>query len=187
MVAGLDCVKVPGMLLERAKSLLLLVDMQERLVPAMAGAAEVTANCGILLRAAGALGVPVLATEQYPKGLGPTVPELADLAPRRLEKLEFSAYANPRIRDELRRVERRQVVLCGIEAHVCVLQTGLELLEAGFQVWVAADAVASRRPESREVALHRLGRAGATLITAEMALFEWLRSAEAPEFRPSAS
>jgi nicotinamidase-related amidase len=171
------------MLLERAKSLLLLVDMQERLVPAMAGAADVTGNCSILLRAAEALAVPVLASEQYPKGLGPTVPELAALAPRRLEKVEFSVYANPAIRDELSRSGRKQVVLCGIEAHVCVLQTGLELVEAGFQVFVAADAVASRRPESREVALQRLGRAGATLITAEMALFEWLRSAGAPEFR----
>ena len=171
------------MLLERAKSLLLLVDMQERLVPAMAGAADVTANCGNLLRAAHALGVPVLASEQYPKGLGPTIPELADLASRRLEKVEFSAYANTAIRGELTQMGRLQVVLCGIEAHVCVLQTGLELIDAGFQVFVAADAVASRQPESREVALHRLGRAGATLITAEMALFEWLRSAGAPEFR----
>jgi nicotinamidase-related amidase len=171
------------MLLERAKSLLLLVDMQERLVPAMADAADLTAHCGILLSAANALGVPVLASEQYPKGLGATIPDLAALAPRRLEKLEFSAYANSAIKDELSRADRPQIVLAGIEAHVCVLQTGLELIAAGFQVFVAADAVASRRPESREVALHRIARAGATLITAEMALFEWLRSAAAPEFR----
>lgn len=171
------------MLLERAKSLLLLVDMQERLVPAMADPADVTARCGILLSAARELGVPVLASEQYPKGLGSTLPELAALAPRRLEKLEFSAYANPAIKDELSRADRGQIVLCGVEAHVCVLQTGLELIEAGFQVFLVADAVASRRPENREVALHRVARAGATLITAEMALFEWLRSAGAPEFR----
>jgi nicotinamidase-related amidase len=171
------------MLLERAKSLLLLVDMQERLVPAMADAADVTARCGILLSAANALGVPVLASEQYPKGLGATIPDLAARAPRRLEKLEFSAYANSAIKDELSRADRPQIVLAGVEAHVCVLQTGLELIAAGFQVFVAADAVASRRPESREVALHRIARAGATLITAEMALFEWLRSAAAPEFR----
>jgi nicotinamidase-related amidase len=171
------------MLLERAKSLLLLVDMQERLVPAMAGAAEVTANCGNLLRAAAALGVPILASEQYPKGLGPTIPELAALMPGKFEKVEFSAYANPAIRAALAQTARPQAVLCGIEAHVCVLQTGLELVEAGFQVFIAADAVASRRPESRAVALSRLERGGATLITVEMALFEWLRSAAAPEFR----
>jgi nicotinamidase-related amidase len=171
------------MLLERAKSLLLLVDMQERLVPAMAGAADVIANCGILLRAAQALAVPVLASEQYPKGLGATIPELAALLLRRVEKLEFSAYANPAIRETLSGAGRKQVVLCGIEAHVCVLQTGLELVDAAFQVFVVADAVAARRPENRELALHRLARAGATLISTEMALFEWLRSASAPEFR----
>ncbi len=171
------------MLLDRAKSLLLLVDMQERLVPAMADPAEVTAKCGILLSAANALGVPILATEQYSKGLGPTVSALAALVPRRLEKLEFSAIANPAIKDELARAHRKQIVLCGAEAHVCVLQTGLELIEAGYEVFLAADAVASRRQESREVALQRAARAGATLITVEMALFEWLRSAAAPEFR----
>ena len=171
------------MLLERAKSLLLLVDMQERLVPAMADPADVTRQCGILLRAAYELGVPIFASEQYPKGLGPTLPDLAEFATRRLQKMEFSAYANRDIKDELQRAGQSQLILAGVEAHVCVLQTGLDLIEAGYQVFVAADAVASRRAESREVALHRLARAGATLITVEMALFEWLRSASAPEFR----
>jgi nicotinamidase-related amidase len=171
------------MLLERAKSLLLLVDMQERLVPAMADAAAVTDRCGILLRAAHEIGVPIFASEQYPKGLGGTLPQFVDLASRRMEKLEFSAYANPAIQDALKRAGQSQLVLCGVEAHVCVLQTGLDLIEAGYQVFVVADAVASRRPDSREVALHRVARAGATLITVEMALFEWLRSASAPEFR----
>jgi nicotinamidase-related amidase len=171
------------MLLERAKSLLLLVDMQERLVPAMADAAAVTDRCGILLRAAYELGVPIFVSEQYPKGLGATLPALAEFATRRMEKLEFSAYANPAIRDELKRAGQSQLILAGVEAHVCVLQTGLELIDAGYRVFVVADAVASRQPESREVALHRIARAGATLITVEMALFEWLRSASAPEFR----
>ena len=170
------------MLLERTKSLVLLVDMQERLVPAMADAADVTARCGILLRAAYELGVPILATEQYPKGLGSTIPALAEFATRRLEKVEFSAYANSAIKDELTRAGQPQIVLAGVEAHVCVLQTALELIDAGFQVFAVTDAVSSRRPDSREVALHRIARAGATLITAEMALFEWLRSASAPEF-----
>jgi nicotinamidase-related amidase len=171
------------MLLERTKSLVLLVDMQERLVPSIADAGDLTARCGILLRAAYELGVPILASEQYPKGLGTTIPALAEFATRRLEKVEFSAYANNAIKDELTRAGQPQIVLAGIEAHVCVLQTGLELIDAGFQVFAVADAVSSRRPESREVALHRIARAGATLITAEMALFEWLRSASAPEFR----
>ena len=171
------------MLIERARSLVLLVDMQERLVPAMTGAAEVIANCGILLRGAHKLGVPILASEQYPKGLGHTLPELAALAPIRPEKLEFSCYANPILREELSRAGRKQVVICGVEAHVCVLQTGLDLIDAGFQVFVVTDAVASRRAESRDVALSRLAGAGAVPVTVEMALFEWLRSAAAPDFR----
>jgi nicotinamidase-related amidase len=171
------------MLLDRAKSLLLLVDMQQRLVPFMAGREDVIAQCGILLRAAGEMGVPILASEQYPKGLGTTIPELAELVSVRFEKMEFSAYANTAIKDELKRARQEQIVLAGVEAHVCVLQSALELLEAGYQVFVVADAVASRKPQSREVALQRLDRAGATLITTEMTLFEWLRSADAPEFR----
>jgi nicotinamidase-related amidase len=171
------------MLLERTKSLLLLVDMQERLIPAIAGAAELIAQCGILLRAAYELGVPILGSEQYPKGLGTTIPALAEFATRRLEKVEFSAYANAAIKDELTRAGQKQIVLAGVEAHVCVLQTALELIDAGFQVFAVADAVGSRRPQSREMALQRIARAGGTLITVEMALFEWLRSARAPEFR----
>ncbi|WP_395023397.1 hydrolase [Dongia sp.] len=171
------------MLLDRAKSLLLLVDMQERLVPAMVDAADVRARCGVLLRGAYELSVPILASEQYPKGLGPTLPGLTEFITQRLEKMEFSAYANPAIRDALKRAGQPQLILAGVEAHVCVLQTGLDLIDAGYQVFVVADCVSSRRAESREVALHRVARAGATLITAEMALFEWLRSAEAAEFR----
>jgi nicotinamidase-related amidase len=171
------------MLLDRSKSLLLLVDMQERLVPAMHNAGDVTDRCGILLKAAHEIGVPIFATEQYPKGLGATLPQFVEFASKRMEKLEFSAYANIAIRDELKRAGQSQLILCGVEAHVCVLQTGLELIAAGYQVFVVGDAVASRRPESREIALQRLARAGATTITVEMALFEWLRSASAPEFR----
>ena len=171
--------------LEPASTLLLIVDVQEKLAAAMPqdAVARLVQNTCILLDAAKILGVRVVATEQYPKGLGGTIPDLAALVPRRLEKLEFSAYANGAIKDELTRAGRPQIVLAGVEAHVCVLQTGLELIAAGFQVFVAADAVASRRVESRDVALQRIGRAGATLITVEMALFEWLRSAGAPEFR----
>ncbi len=174
-----------SVLIARGNSQLLLVDMQQRLVPAMANATELIAACGNLLRAAGALGIPVLASEQYRKGLGDTIADLMDLAPGmpRFEKLEFSCYANPALRDALIDAGRPQVILAGIEAHVCVLQTGLELLAGGFQVFVAADAVASRRPESRSLALARLERAGAVPISVEMALFEWLRTAADTDFR----
>ena len=173
------------MLIERANSQLLVVDMQERLVPVMAERERVVTACGTLLQAANALAVPVLASEQYPKGLGRTVADLEPLIDpaRRREKIEFSCYANAAIRASLAETGRKHVILAGIEAHVCVLQTALELAGTGYAVFVVADAIASRRAESREIALRRLASAGTTVVTVEMVLFEWLRSAADPEFR----
>ena len=174
-----------AVLIGRMESQLLVVDVQERLAPAMEPERAFIAACAKLLEAANALKVPVLASEQYPKGLGRTVPELGDLIPEadRYEKMEFSCYANTAIREALARVKRPQVVLAGIEAHVCVLQTALELAAAGSAVFVVTEATASRRPESRETAFRRMAGAGVTLVTLEMVLFEWLRSAADPEFR----
>jgi nicotinamidase-related amidase len=174
-----------AVLIERAKSQLLVVDMQERLVPAMVEPAVMVSACGTLLQAANALQVPVLASEQYPKGLGHTVADLAPLIDpaKRREKVEFSCYANGAIKASLTGTGRRQVILAGVEAHVCVLQTALELVAADYAVFVVADAIASRRAESREIALRRMAEAGASLVTVEMVLFEWLRSAADPEFR----
>jgi nicotinamidase-related amidase len=173
------------MLISRSESQLLVVDVQERLVPAMEPERPFIAACAKLLEAANALKIPAMASEQYPKGLGRTVPELAGLVPEanRYEKMEFSCYANGPIREALTGVKRPQVLLAGIEAHVCVLQTALELAAAGNAVFVVADATASRRPESRETAFRRMAAAGVTLATVEMVLFEWLRSAADPEFR----
>jgi len=143
------------------------------------------AACAKLLEAANVLKVPLMASEQYPKGLGRTVPELAALVPesQRHEKMEFSCYANGAIRQALAEVKRPQIVLAGIEAHVCVLQTALELKAAGHAVFVVTDATASRRADSRETAFRRMIQSGVTLVTLEMVLFEWLRSAADPEFR----
>ncbi len=173
------------MLIGRAESQLLVVDVQARLVPAMEPERPFLTACGKLLQAANALEIPVIASEQYPKGLGKTVPELAGLIAEghRYEKMEFSCYANAGLRRALAGVNRSQVVLAGIEAHVCVLQTALELAGAGSAVFVVTDATASRRPESRETAFRRMAGAGVTLVTLEMVLFEWLRSAAGPEFR----
>lgn len=173
------------MLISRAESQLLVVDVQERLAPAMEPGRPFMAACAKLLEAANVLKVPLMASEQYPKGLGRTVPELATLVPeiQRYEKMEFSCYANAPLRAALKGVKRSQVLLAGIEAHVCVLQTALDLAEAGNAVFVITDATASRRPESRETAFRRMREAGVTLVTLEMVLFEWLRSAADPEFR----
>ena len=178
-----------AVLIGRTESHLLVVDMQERLVPAMEPDRPFVAVTAKLLQAANTLKIPALASEQYPNGLGRTVPELASLVleAQRYEKMEFSCYANSAIRQALAGVnqgaKRPQVVLAGIEAHVCVLQTALELVAAGSAVFVVTDATASRRPESRETAFRRMDAAGVTLVTLEMVLFEWLRSAADPEFR----
>ncbi len=145
-------------------------------MPAMADGAVpgVVRATRILAGAAAAVGVPVLASEQYPKGLGATVPEVREVLPEApLAKLEFSAYANPELRAALERTGRRQVVLVGVEAHVCVLQTALDLVEAGFTVHVAADGVASRSPADRAVALDLLRGAGVVITASETAAFQW--------------
>lgn len=153
-------------------------------MPAISGGEEVVANAGRLLAAAEQLGVPVVATEQNPKGLGGTVPDLArpDGAIPVMAKMDFDASRAPHVVDHL--PAGHHVVVAGCEAHVCVLQTALGLLERSRKVYVVADAVGSRRPESKEAALRRLERAGAEVVTTEMVLFEWLGTAEDPAFKP---
>ena len=168
-------------ILDPGQSLLLLIDFQARLLPAIDGGAAAVANARKLLDAARLLGVPVLATEQNPEGLGGTLPDM-DLEPEEvLPKMTFDATATPEVLSRL--PEDRIPVVAGCEAHVCVLQTVLGLLARGRRVVVAADAVGSRRPESRDAALRRLESHGAEIVTTEMAIFEWLGSARHPRFR----
>ena len=172
------------MLMAAEASQVLLVDVQERLLPAMANPEEVAANAALVLHAAQALGVPVTVSEQYPKGLGPTVPALRQAAGgEAMEKIEFSCLKNAAIAERLRGLGRRQLVVAGVEAHVCVLQSVIDAAREGFEVFVVADATGSRRPESRERALARMAAAGAEVVTAEMAVFEWLGRADSPRFR----
>lgn len=162
---------------------LLVVDVQEKLMTKIPGAAGLVRDIAFLIDAARLLDMPVRATEQYPKGLGPTVPELARRLPERPDKTAFSCCAVPSIVETFRRAARPKIVLAGIEAHVCVLHTALDLLALGFRVYVAADAVASRYPIDREFALRRLEQAGAILTTAETCIFEWLGGASHPRFK----
>jgi nicotinamidase-related amidase len=173
------------MLIEAATSALLLIDVQQRLAPAVQHGEACVARCRILLEAAQRLGVPALATEQYPAGLGPTVTELAALlAPeRRLAKVCFAAGTDPRVAAALQALGRSQILLCGMEAHVCVLQTALDLPRLGLQPVVVADAVASRRAESRALALERLRANGVEVVDSEMVLFEWLAAAGTADFK----
>ena len=169
-------------LLAREDSRLLIVDMQERFAPIIPDFSEVTANCRKLVQGARILGVPVSATEQYPRGLGATVAPLAELLDARIEKLRFSsAESCDWVTGD--RGDRAKVVVAGIETHVCVQQTVLDLLAAGFSVYVPADAVASRNAFDRDVALQRLRDSGATITTTESILFEWCEVAGTPEFK----
>jgi nicotinamidase-related amidase len=162
-------------------STLLLIDFQAKLMPAIDHAAATLANARRLVDAAGLVGAPVLFTEQNPKGLGPTVAELAPDPSAVLPKMTFGAVGAPDFFERL--APGRDAVVGGWEAHVCVLQTVLALIEAGRRVFVVSDAVGSRRPESKEIALQRMARSGAEIVTMEMVVFEWLQTAGHPRFK----
>lgn len=164
---------------------LLVIDVQERLMAVMRHREPVVANIRRLLDAARILEVPAFCTEQYPKGLGPTVPELLEFLPdsERRPKTTFHAAAVPGLLEDFRARGVRYATLVGVEAHVCVAQTALELLALGYGVQIPADAVASRAKLDWEFALRRLERAGAVVTTAEAVLFEWLETASHPRFK----
>jgi len=166
-----------------ADTALLVIDVQEKLMPKIPDAAAIVRNIAFLVDAARLLQMPVLATEQYPKGLGPTVPELARRLPERPDKVAFSCCAVPSVVGTLHREARPKVVLCGIEAHVCVLQTALDLLAEDFRVYLAVDAVGSRYRVDQDVALRRLEKAGAVLTTSECVAFECVGGAGHPAFK----
>jgi nicotinamidase-related amidase len=172
-------------LISRDRSALLVVDVQEKLAPAIDGIAAVLENIGAMIEGAAALDVPVVFTEQYSRGLGATVGELRRLAPGApvLEKTYFCAAAEPGLLDQVRALDRRQLVVAGTEAHVCVLQTTLGLIQAGFDIFLVRNAVASRYPGDRDCAVERLRTAGAVPVSAEMVLFEWLEKADTEAFR----
>ncbi len=177
-----DVVRSPDMM-NREDTALLVVDVQQKLVPAIAGHARVVWNIRRLIDGAKVLGLPVTATEQYPKGLGPTVPELAERLGKIPSKLAFSCAECADLLAGLRERDVFRVLLCGIEAHVCVQQTALDLLADGWRVYVAVDAVGSRYDFDYRTALARMDASGATLTTTEAALFEWCRVAGTPEFK----
>lgn len=171
-------------LLSRKESRLLIVDVQEKLVPKIVNLERMLANCRLLIQGAKILEVPVFATEQYPKGLGHTVGQLRELLDAPPEKLRFSCAE---VLDWGTAAEqgdnRYQIVVAGMEAHVCVMQTVLDLLGSGFQVFVAADAISSRAELDWKIALDRMADGGATIVTTESVLFEWCEVSGTPEFK----
>ena len=194
------------MLLDVSESQLVLIDYQARLMPAMADAAGALANAARLAEAAQLLEVPVWGTEQNPSRLGPLPPELRDRCQRVMAKMEFSGCAEGlsewlrppakapqgNARSLPRHLQKPQaeqgggrgmIVVAGCEAHICLLQTALDLLDDEFDVWVVTDACTSRTDRNRDAAFDRLAGAGAELVTTEMVLFEWLGGAEHPLFK----
>lgn len=173
-------------LLDRGAAVLVVIDVQESYRHVLHEYERVMAAVARLVRGAALLGVPVLATEQYPQGLGQTVAEIASCFPGGLvpfEKLSLSCYGAPGFLEALGALRRRQVVLAGIEAHACVNQTAHDLVAAGYQVHLPHDATSSRHPGDYRIAWERMIGAGVVPTTVESALLELVRSAEAPEFK----
>jgi len=167
--------------LEAPSSTLIAIDLQMKLMPAIDGAAEIVANARRLVEAAGLLGAAAIFTEQNPARLGPTVTELPRGDKPLIAKMTFDACDAPDFLVAL--PEDRALLIAGCEAHVCVLQTALGLIERGRRVFIVSDAVGSRRAANKEAALRRMERHGAEIVTTEMVVFEWLKSAAHPRFR----
>lgn len=162
---------------------LLVVDVQEKLIGLIAGHERLVWNIRRLIDGAKLLGVAMAGTEQYPQGLGATVPELAQRLPPIPDKLCFSCGGCPQIFHDWEARGISRVLVSGIEAHVCVLQTVFDLMASGRRVYVAVDAVGSRHEVDYQTALRRMESAGATLVTTEMALFEWCERFGTPQFK----
>ena len=176
------------MKLDRANAVLVVIDVQERLMPVIDDAGFILRNIERLIRGCARLGVPAILTEQYVKGLGPTVAGVRQAFEettgyRPLEKSCFSAHGCEPFAAQLAALERKQIIVTGVEAHVCVYQTCRDLLAAGFEVTIVADAVSSRTVRNRTIALERLLRDGAKLSSTEMLLFELLVTAGTDEFK----
>lgn len=172
-------------MLEISQCSLVVVDVQGKLAQLMADKETLFKNVKILIQAAKILEIPILWCQQVPAALGPTVPEIAELLTdtEPIDKACFSCTACESFNAKLEALGRKQVLLCGIETHICIYQTAMALLAKGFGVTVLADAVSSRTAENRRIALDRLAAEGADIACTEMVLFELLKTAKHPQFR----
>lgn len=167
------------------KTVLLIIDVQDRLYKAMHDKEAVAERLEKLIQGARTLGIPVIATEQYPRGIGPTIPKIAKALEGVpiISKLHFSCCGDPVFSDAFRALGRRQVVIAGIECHVCVYQTAMDLLDGGWEVQIVADGVSSRTAWNRDIGLQRLRDEGAKITSTEIVLFELLKTAGAEKFK----
>jgi isochorismate hydrolase len=179
--------KNTNMLCEPDKSALLVIDVQTHLTAIMPAKvlARLQRNMGLMLNAANLLDIPVFATEQYPAGLG-NKEEIANMLPKgshKYEKTSFSCTGAENFNADLEATGRKQIIIAGMEAHICVIQTAIELVNDDYQVFVVADAICSRHRESYETALLRLRYSGVTVLDAESVIFEWMRDAKNEHFK----
>ena len=177
----------PATLLRPERTALVVIDLQEKLLPAIANRERVLRNGVLLLNLANVLALPVVLTTQYSRGLGPTVPEVLAAAPgvAPMDKTSFGCFGSPEFLDRLKALggTRDQLVVAGIESHICVAQTVLGALEHGYTVHVASDAVGSRSEENRAVGMNRMERAGALVSSTEMAIYELLGRSDGSAFK----
>ena len=171
-------------MLTTGNTVVVIIDVQDRLFRVMANKEKLLQNVLKLVRGAQVLEIPFILTEQYPAGLGPTLPEITQLLPdvKPLDKFCFSCCSEERFRQELESLNRRQVLIAGIEAHICVYQTAMALLNRGYEVQVVVDCIASRDIENKEVCLTKMNSAGVSPTTTEMALFELLKVGKGDQF-----
>jgi nicotinamidase-related amidase len=172
-------------LLSVEDTVLFVIDMQGNLYESMQDRQFLQENVRRLIRGMQVFGIPVIVTEQIPEKLGPTIDPVASLLTDvpRIPKADFSCCGDEKIMKALKAVERRQVLLCGIEAHVCVYQTAIDLIEFGYEVHLVADAISSRTVMNREIGIEKMRDQGAHLASTEMVLFELIRTAEDPKFK----
>ena len=171
-------------MLKKSDTIAIMVDMQDRLVPAIAHNDELTGSCRLLLEGLGMLDIPLIATQQYSKGLGMTLPELQFYTDGKwIEKITFSCWREPAFREAVGALGAKQVIVFGTETHICVQQTVLDMLEAGFEVYLIADCVGSRFDTDRDTAIRRMEKAGAVITTSEAALFELTEAGGTELFR----
>ncbi len=172
-------------MLKKEETILLVVDVQGKLAQLMYEKEKLFRNLENLIQGIKVLNLPVIWTEQYPKGLGPTIPQVSSLLSglEPIEKISFSCCGESRFMTKLNALNRTQILICGIETHVCIHQTTLDLIKLGYEVQVVTDAVSSRTKENKGIGLNKMEAAGAGLTSVEMLLFELLRKAGTEEFK----
>lgn len=171
-------------MIRREDAVILVIDMQEKLLPKIRGKKKLLEGIDTIIRFGIELSIPVIATEQYSKGLGGTIPEIADILPESpIDKMTFSCMGCDIFQETLKSMKRRQLIVTGIETHVCVMQTCLSAIDEGYEVYLVADAVSAHGKQHHNVAMERMVKAGVTLVTAEMLMFETLQIAGTPDFK----